>query len=338
MPKLINGLPPKHITAGAADAGESAFWSTVYDFMKKNGYAYKYGDIALADAVKLEKALLAAVNAFVTQNADSLQESTEEKKKFFDYVDKNYEGTNESVKPTQHAVKSFKDFLTEAGGETGWTVLVHKTPLAKARPLSEKILAKYHRDLNTELPNFDANYEFLRGALKKSWGVQRRDMPVINADQIDQFARDLRAGALDILKPFAKGKALTAADVMKLSDPEEYITLGLKDENHKDDVLVAKMKMVPCSMLKPIQEEIYLDKVDNMIGKFGAVKNGNPVTKLTMIVSKDGYIIDGHHRYATVLLCDPSVKVQILEVPMKIDDLLKVTLAYGDAIGNKRNV
>lgn len=149
MPKLINGIPPISITARAAGAGESAFWSTVYDFMKKNGYAYKYGDIAPGDAAKLQKAMEAAVVAFVTQNADSLQESTEEnldegskeeyqkvfnaalkkfgvdtpadfdsdeeKKKFFDYVDKNYEGTNESIKPTptKHAVKSFESFLVE---------------------------------------------------------------------------------------------------------------------------------------------------------------------------------------------------------------------------------
>lgn len=234
-------------------------------------------------------------------------------------------------------MKTFKEFLVESG-DTGWKVEVHKTPLPKARLVTTTILAKHHKEIDVILPDYDKNYELLRAAVKKSWGVSRKDMPVINADQIDKFAMDLRAGALDILKPFAKGHALTSQDVMKLSDPEEYITLGLKDDNHKDDILVAHMKMVPCSILKPIQEQIYLDKVSDMIGKFGAVKNGNPVTKLTMITSKDNYIIDGHHRYATVMLCDPSVKVQVLEVPMKIDDLLKVTLAWGDAVGNKRNI
>ena len=334
MPKLINGLPPRLVITKAADAGYDPFWAAVVRSLKNQGYNFIYGDLPPDAVDDLEQAMYKAVEIWAKTNIDSLKESTDTT----EIVTKNDEDINEIVKCTHYAIKSLDSFLAEAGGETGWVVQVHKTPTDKAIPVVSKIMEKKHRVLEHEIPDFADNYEMLRAAVKKSWGVARKDMPVINADQIDQFARALREGALDILKPFAKGKMLTAADVMKLSDPEEYVTLGLKDQNHNDDKLVAKMKMVAAKDLKPIQEQIYLDKMADMIAKFGPVKPGNPVTKLTMITSADNYIIDGHHRWGVTMMSDPTVKLQVLQVPLKIDDLLKVTLAYGFSIGNKPNV
>lgn len=233
------------------------------------------------------------------------------------------------------AIKSFEQFLIE---DTGWKVEVHKTDLKKARATTQEQLAKKHKDLDETIPDFDKNYAMLRKAVDNSWGVARKDMPVINDNQIDAFRKALKEGAIDILKPFAKGRALTDKDVKALDNPSEYVHLGFNDGKDDDDKINAKVTTRAVKDLKPIQQQIYLDKVADMIASFGPAKQGSPVTKLTLIISSDNFIIDGHHRFACAMLSDPNLKMSVLEVPMNIDELLKLTLAYGDAIGNPRNV
>ena len=64
----------------------------------------------------------------------------------------------------------------------------------------------------------------------------------------------------------------------------------------------------------------------------GGVKGGN----LGSIVSKDGHILDGHHRYAATLFADPNAKIIGIEADLGIGDLVPVLRALGDAYGNKR--
>ncbi len=235
------------------------------------------------------------------------------------------------------AIKSFEEFITEAGGDNSWKVEVHKTDLKKAREVVQEQLAKKHLDLDATIPEFDKHYTMLRKAVDNSWGVARKDMPVINDNQIAQFQKLLKDGALDILKPFAKGRALTDKDVQALDNPSEFVHLGFKDGKDGDDKINAKITTRAVKDLKPIQQQIFLDKTADMIASFGPAKQGSPVTKLTLIISKEGFILDGHHRFSCAMLSDPNLKMSVLEVPMNIDELLKLTLAYGDSIGNKRN-
>jgi hypothetical protein len=235
------------------------------------------------------------------------------------------------------AIKSFEEFITEAGGDNSWKVEVHKTDLKKAREVVQEQLAKKHLDLDATIPEFDKHYTMLRKAVDNSWGVARKDMPVINDNQIAQFQKLLKDGALDILKPFAKGRALTDKDVQALDNPSEFVHLGFKDGKDGDDKISAKITTRAVKDLKPIQQQIFLDKTADMIASFGPAKQGSPVTKLTLIISSDNFIIDGHHRFSCAMLSDPNLKMSVLEVPMNIDKLLEVTRAYGDAIGNKRN-
>ena len=89
--------------------------------------------------------------------------------------------------------------------------------------------------------------------------------------------------------------------------------------------------------LKPIQSQIYFDRVVNAEIEFGGIHHGSDQTKKTMIVSKEGYIIDGHHRWATGTLADETVKMKTLVVNMDIDHLLEYTKDWGDRMGNLRN-
>jgi len=56
------------------------------------------------------------------------------------------------------------------------------------------------------------------------------------------------------------------------------------------------------------------------------------------IMSKDLYIIDGHHRFLSGVLLDPNMQINALIIDLPIAKLLPLTLSYSDAVGNKRNV
>jgi len=223
--------------------------------------------------------------------------------------------------------------LMEAGGSGMF--MVHKTPLDKAKAMAQKVLGDKFDEI---FPDFDSRYESLASSIKKySKGIKRIDMPVINADQIAKFDDDLKKGRVDLFAPFAKGKYVTPDHLDDINAGEAWIELGLKDGNKNDDVVKGKLTKLQADKLKPIQTEIHFDKITETAKKFGKMTDGSPPTKLTIIVSADNYIIDGHHRWGLALMTNPTVKLQALVVPLKIDKLLELTRNYGDAIGNERN-
>ncbi len=91
--------------------------------------------------------------------------------------------------------------------------------------------------------------------------------------------------------------------------------------------------------LKPSQRQIYLAQILGNIKKNGLSNSLNWITKKSLfIVSKDNYIIDGHHRFATGILIDPKMRVRALVVDLPQTELLKVALHFSDKIAkNTRN-
>lgn len=105
---------------------------------------------------------------------------------------------------------------------------------------------------------------------------------------------------------------------------------GKRDGDDKDDVVGTRNAAWTASKLNPSQDAIYLGKCIGMA--IGGVKGGD----LGSIVSKDKFILDGHHRWAATMINDPSVKVGGIEVNMPIRDLIPVLRALGDEYGNIR--
>jgi hypothetical protein len=62
------------------------------------------------------------------------------------------------------------------------------------------------------------------------------------------------------------------------------------------------------------------------------IEGGN----LKSVVSHDGYILDGHHRWAATLLNNPEAKIHGIQIAIEIDDLVPILRAAGDAFGNER--
>ena len=115
--------------------------------------------------------------------------------------------------------------------------------------------------------------------------------------------------------------------------------LAKNDGDAKDDIVDVKIKRVAVGNLKPIQSQIYFDKSIKNVATHGAkgTKDFSASKSNFYVVSSDNRIIDGHHRFLSAVLVDPSIQVTALEIDLPIKELLPLTLAYTDAIGNVRN-
>lgn len=133
-------------------------------------------------------------------------------------------------------------------------------------------------------------------AKKHTMYIQRLDMPVIAANQV----KALQSMLLDIGIKF------------------RYIT-------------------IPVYKLKPVQKEIYLDKSAKDI-----LKHGEYRTKVylrnhsTITVSKDLFIVDGHHRWLSAMLINPKMSIKVFQIGLAFTELYRPMIAYSNALQNTR--
>ena len=242
----------------------------------------------------------------------------------------------------EHWVNEQTDQLLEAGGKAAGKLELLNTNLLKARSYAEKLFSKNDKELDKELPNFDKNYVLAQKSAKLGF-AQRKDMPVIDLKDVRLLQTRLAKGAIDMSPPYAKNDIPDnpfpqGLDVKK---GKHWVTHGMAmfDGDAKDDIVSAKFGQESVGNLKPIQAQIYFDKAIAKMADVGAEDSKAFQTKKEniYIVSSDNRIIDGHHRFLTSTLIDPRLKVNVLKIDMPIKKLLKLTLAYTDAIGNVRN-
>tara|TARA_Y100000591_G_scaffold58075_1_gene46564 strand:- start:170 stop:919 length:750 start_codon:yes stop_codon:yes gene_type:complete len=247
-------------------------------------------------------------------------------------------------------MKGFLDYLTdelttilaEAGGAAAGKLEVLSTSLNVARSFAEKKFSANGFELDKELPNFDNNYTLAQRQAKLGF-AKRKDMPVISNDDVNLLQRRLSKGTIDINKPFAKNDLPDDPypDGLDKKTGQVWVTSGLKknDGDAKDDIVKVSNEKIAVGNLKPIQAQIYFDKSIKKVSKDGVESSRNFLTSKfnNFVVSKDNRIIDGHHRFLTTVLIDPKIKVNCLKIDLPIRELLPLTLAYTDAIGNIRN-
>jgi hypothetical protein len=234
-----------------------------------------------------------------------------------------------------------KQLLFESGKSAG-KVEVAKTPLDKARNYTSNVLNKVGRNIKNEFPNFDKNYTTVYNHIK-SGKTQRKDMPAIDSGDIIEFQYRLSKGYIDISKPHAPTTNTNNPFPTGLTGKraDDWLEAGLKRndgaDSDGDDKIPIKRIKTAVGDLKPIQKQVYLDKSIHKIGRDGAKTARSFLGKSVYIVSSDNYIIDGHHRYLTAMLIDPTIQVNTLSIDLPLSKLLPLATAYGDAIGNKRN-
>lgn len=218
-----------------------------------------------------------------------------------------------------------------------------KTPLKTAREFAGKCYSAFGYDLDADNPKFDRNFAQAQHRAKRGWVGKRIDMPVINVRDIKALQARLMNGEVDIRAPFSKPDYTANPFPHGLTGQQAQAWLegGLKvnDGDANDDRVNVHFEMVAASDLQPIQAQIYLDRsLTSALRRFPLSRFLNYVQKETIIIcSLDNAIIDGHHRYLSTMLLDPSIKLRVLKIDMEIDRLLPFARAYGDAIGNPRN-
>lgn len=227
--------------------------------------------------------------------------------------------------------------VTGGGGQSAGAMELLSISLKDAHEFFEK----RNFDIQKEIPNFDQNFK-LAQKIVRIGRTQRKDMPVINDDDVKKFQRRLEQGFIDIRAPFADETPNDNPfpEGLKGTRAQEFLQKGLAkyDGSDRDDKVNVQIRSVEAKKLKPIQKQIYFDKSMGATVDFGVQSSINFITKESFfIISADNYIIDGHHRFLSGLLIDPSIKVNCLSIDLDIKKLLPLAKAYGDAIGNKRN-
>ncbi|MBF84451.1 MAG: hypothetical protein CL489_08260 [Acidobacteria bacterium] len=236
-------------------------------------------------------------------------------------------------------MKSLIQFIIEAGGAEAGKLEIANTSLNTAVTYASRLFDDNGMDLYDEIPDFDFNYELAQRKSTMGW-TRRKDMPVISSSDLKQFQKRLANGELDVVlnpranstnpkNPFPQG--------LSGSEARDWLNAGMHDGYIPDDKVDVKMTKVRVKNLNPIQKQIYFDKSIKGISKNGADKSRNFYTDTVLIASADNYIIDGHHRFLGSILLDPEMKVNVLSIDLPIKKLLPLSLAYSDAIGNKRN-
>jgi len=170
--------------------------------------------------------------------------------------------------------------------------------------------------------------------------TQRKDMPVIDDKDVKDFQDKLKHGFIDITDPFSDRTDPSDPFPQGLTgtDAANFMKNGLHDKMKPDDRINVIEKKVAAKNLRPIQAQVYLSKSVESIAHNGINATLSFLNKTTLITSSDYRIIDGHHRFLSAIILDPNIQLPCLVVDLPIKTLLPVATAYGDAIGNERNL
>lgn len=236
-------------------------------------------------------------------------------------------------------VISFGQFLTEDSDGAG-TIEICKTSLDKARAFAIRVFNRFGRAFEHELPDFDKHYSTAQG--RSFHGTENRlDMPVIREEDVRELQARLEGGTIDIRPPHAKKFAEHPfPDGLSGDDAKKWLKYGLPVYDKApiaDDVVKCSEDWVAAERLIPVQQQIYLDKAVERIAKRGDIECIAHTQAKHLIISSDNHIIDGHHRWLSIMLIDPSIILLTLKIHLPLSTLLPLTLAYSDAIGNERN-
>lgn len=238
-------------------------------------------------------------------------------------------------------ILSYKEFLileAAKGGEASGKLELVKITFEEAKEFMEKEYKKYDRDFS-EITNFKKNFDYTQKLAGKG-KTKRKDMPVIDNDDVDNFKRRLEKGTLDIKAPWAEStlKGKPFPEGLSGYAAQDFLERGLNDGSKNDDVVNVRIEQKKIKDLKPIQKQIYFDKALGLTAKGGKKATIDFLTKKSFFVtSKDNFIIDGHHRWLSGNILDPEMVVNCLDIDLDLKKLLPLSLSYGDAIGNKRN-
>ena len=232
----------------------------------------------------------------------------------------------------------FQQYIMELGGQSAGKVEFADTSLEDAHKFIDSVKNK-KLDIDKDLPDFDKNFMDAQKKAKKGW-TKRDEMPVIERKDVKKLQARLESGKIDINKPLAKDTDPKHPFPTGLSgfEAKKFLKRGLTDGSVTDDQIDVELAQVKIKDLKPIQRQIYFDTGFGRTVEDGLKVSLNFIKKKSLfVINKENYILDGHHRFLSAMLIDPNMSVFALQIDLPLKKVLPLTVAYSDAIGNKRN-
>jgi len=154
-----------------------------------------------------------------------------------------------------------------------------------------------------------------RTALRESIKPRKRSLVSLIFEDADAGKIDPEKFPTTLSAAAAKGEEISTA-----------VSSGTKDGEDVDDKVKASSASFSCAELKPSQSSMNIDKAVSMA--FGALKSGKVGGELGAFISEDGYIMDGHHRWISTFMVDPSATISGFMVNLPGQQLVAVLNAY----------
>jgi len=133
---------------------------------------------------------------------------------------------------------------------------------------------------------------------------------------------------------------LNIKNFLNKGDNKKKFLSGLKDGSLVDDKVKISSVSVSCKSLQPSQNAIYLDKslgitMTNPTWR-EQILNGSFPSE-SMFISKDNYIIDGHHRWSAAMMANPNCKIICTQISLPIKEAILILNAILIAINKWKN-
>lgn len=115
-----------------------------------------------------------------------------------------------------------------------------------------------------------------------------------------------------------RGFCGTTKEIPRRLMPQIYDPAAFAKKIRKEYKVVSRRVCVPVAKLHPSQNEIHKDHVQEIVDDLEAGKK----KPTPIVISKDMYILDGHHRWAAYKQWKPSLCIPALKLALNAQDAL----------------
>ena len=197
------------------------------------------------------------------------------------------------------------------------------------------------------------NIEIVQAKVKKLGTdvPKKSEMPALEPKDVAKIKGPLSKGEIDVREPFASDDVKEGKEILKQlikevwnydtdkfpidlkkggDETETFMKKGTQDKEEKDD----KVELKPgtpfaVGKMKPTQSNILAGKTMGM-----ALGGGMAGKDVGAFITKDGDILDGHHRWSGTVINDPTATMSGVKVDLDKDTAIPLLRSLGNAIGN----
>lgn len=294
---------------------------------KKTGNVYA---VKQMDPSKHDRPTPAEIEKAKASNNGELPKSDQPKQQSAPPAEKPQKGKkldSDDFKPDSEKVKSdmpmLKDLMPNANFDRKPLSAVTPIERQQISTIIDKLaeLGKQAKEKGEKAPNYNLCQVSVPGTnlyCDGNKGIERADMPQFKGTPIP-------GSHADKLPKDENGEA----------DTEEFF----KEMLNKQGIKVSEPTTVPPDRLKATQSELVGVKVAGM-SKVLADKNHPAYSKITapIYVSNDGYVLDGHHRWAAVVAhnasnSDSPIPMNVRVIDERIEPLVKRSNSFAEKMG-----